>query len=155
MRKILAEMPAPAKVVPAIVEQKRIDLHAARFTQLAADCVDALQRLLLRVRREVANVAPAVVVQKRAIRVSPLPFQIGGEVAPQLARAHYAGHGGVNQRPVLFQRQCALQSKADVVSVHMTFRQWQLETQIEVARDDRRALQFTAGMRVRSTRLQQ
>ena len=31
--------------VPAIIEQKRIDLNAARFMQLAADCFDALQRL--------------------------------------------------------------------------------------------------------------
>src|SRR6185312_5336895 len=45
LRERLAEVPAAAVVVPAVVEQEGVQLHAALDMQLLADRVDAIQRL--------------------------------------------------------------------------------------------------------------
>src|ERR1019366_3862090 len=67
--KALMKLPQRGRIVPAIVEEKRVDGNATLLRQLCTESIDDLQRTGLIVLVEVAEVVPRVVVEKRPIRM--------------------------------------------------------------------------------------
>src|SRR5262249_19348761 len=83
VREVLAELPQVRVIVPAVVEQEGVHLHAASAHQLLTEGVNGVQRVALRVGREIADVVPGVVVQEGTKRRGTLTFQIRPETAAQ------------------------------------------------------------------------
>src|SRR5439155_3783500 len=83
--------PQRVGIVPAVVEQKRIEVHTARLVQLAADRTDGVERRRLVELGEVADVVPRVVMKEGAVRMGTLTLEIGEEIAPQLS-GRYGAH---------------------------------------------------------------
>lgn len=77
-------------IVPAVVEEKRIELDAALFSQLAAEEVDAIECVGLAIGSEVAEIVPGVVVEKGAVGMGPLFLEVSEEIAAQLSGARHA-----------------------------------------------------------------
>src|ERR1700741_1954315 len=73
-------------IIPAVIEQKTVDLDAALSRQLLAEAVDLLHRVVLVVAIEKSQVVPGVVMQECAVRVGTFEFEIGKKIAAQLSR---------------------------------------------------------------------
>ena len=58
-------------VIPAVIEEERVQLNSAFLGQFVPECVDAIQRPCLVVRRKVAEIVPGIIVQKRPVRMRP------------------------------------------------------------------------------------
>ena len=136
---VLAELPQPRRVVPAVVEQEGIHLHAACPDEVLAIRPDYRQRFGLGVWREIADVVPGVVVQERAERCCALVLQVSLEAAAQLTGRHCAEYGRIPRCHVRTQRQRAPQPHARVAADHPRLGHRVLEAEKRFVGDDRRA----------------
>ena len=81
------ETPERLGIVPTVVEEERIELHATPSLQLFTERRDHGERFGLVELREVPEVVPGVVVKERPVRVRALALEVRQKVAPQLASA--------------------------------------------------------------------
>jgi hypothetical protein len=90
LRKSSAKTPESMRIIPAVVEKKRIQPDSALFHQLAAKGVNDVEcgRLIVGVIE--TYVIPRVVVKKGTIRAGSLAFNVVQEPAPHLARWRYS-----------------------------------------------------------------
>ena len=80
----LVEPPQGLVIIPAIVKQERIQLHAALLHQFLAVGVNHTQGGFLVILTEIAYVIPRIVMEEWTIGMSALPLQISQKTAPQL-----------------------------------------------------------------------
>src|SRR6516165_3445948 len=107
-------------VVPAIVKQKGIELHAALLGQFASKCVHGIQRISLGVWREVTKVVPRVVMKKRPVGMGALLLKVRKKVAAHLTVACHSNYRGVGDGLASAQRQSTVNPRRGAVPRHFT-----------------------------------
>ena len=108
--------------------------------QFLAETAHHVERTLLVVSVEVAQVVPGVVMQKGAIRMSALELDVVQEVPAQLARMSHADHGGIGDALSGLQRQFARKPARGAAGADTAFGQRLLETQKPGSGGDGRSL---------------
>ena len=106
--------PEALAVVPAVVQQERVDLRLPLDDQFFAEAIDGVDGLGGIEAAEVADVVPGVVVQERAVGMGPLAFEVGKEAAAQLALGHKADDRGDFKPFARLQGRAARQETADM-----------------------------------------
>ena len=144
------EFPESRGIVPAIVEEKAVELDAALLGQLLAETLHHGDRALLVVAVEISQVVPGVVMQKSSIRMSAFEFHIFQEVAAQLRGVSHADHGGIGHALAGLQRKFAREPAGNAIGADATFRQRMLEAQEPGSGGDGRSFHMAGDRRLRA-----
>src|SRR5665213_3675326 len=78
------EAPQRFGIIPAVIEEERIECNAALLVKFCTECIDRSERVGFGVLIEVTDIVPGVVVQESAIRVRTFAFDVCEEIATQL-----------------------------------------------------------------------
>jgi hypothetical protein len=70
------KVPQSLGIVPAVIKEKRIQLHAAFLDKFGAEGMDYVECRSFVVLIGIAEIVPGVVVQERPIRMSAFAFQV-------------------------------------------------------------------------------
>src|SRR4029078_11127523 len=107
------EAPQRLRIVPPIVEQERVELHAPLALQLLAERRNHRQCLGLVELREVAEVVPGVVVKEWAVGMCALALHVRQEVTSKLTGARGPDDRRQLELRVRPKRQLARDRRAD------------------------------------------
>ncbi len=138
IRQSLIEMPQRLRIVPSVIKQKRVHLHAALLHQLIAERMHTIQRRRLIKAVAIPNVVPRVVMQKSPVRMRPLLLDIRKKIPPHLPWSRHPNHRRISNRIPCLQRQHARQNRRCSPIFHRTLRQRKLKPEKEISRHHRR-----------------
>jgi hypothetical protein len=122
------ELSKRSVIIPSIVEEKRIQLHAAFLLQFFSEGLDTIYSCILIIGSKVAEIVPGVVVKKRAIWARTFALNICQKVAPQLARMNHSKYGRIRNRLPRAKRQIAIDPCCRAGPCHVALRDRVLES---------------------------
>ena len=120
------------EVVPAVIQHKGVELHAALLHQLAAVGFHGVEHLLLRGVQAV--VVPTVILHHGMVGHRALAVQVRQEGAAQLPLGEYALHSAEAHALTLGQRQLAVEADGRRAVLHLCLRYGQLHAAEEPCR---------------------
>ena len=141
------EAPERVGIVPAIVEEIRVELYVPLDDELLAKCVDAVEGPGLGEAIFIAEVVPGVVVEEGLIGARALGFDVCEECSAELVGLRGSDDGGVGDGLAGAEREISEEGRADVAIGGGVDGERVLEAEVEVGVDDRRAFDGAVGMR--------
>jgi len=151
------EVPQRLGIVPAVVEQERVEPDAALGVQFSAEGLNDRERSGFVVFTEVPDVVPRVVMQERPVRMRPLTLDVFEEAPAQLVakwRSH-PDHRRAGERRAGPERQLAHEGATHPRSCYAAIGERVLEAEEESAGHDRRPTHAPRDNRARQLEVEQ